>query len=116
MFSTGWKSEHPSCAGWEREAAELNPLEVSPPDFFGVEGKRNTRQKEDKNFAEGRAPVDENAVDLDSHNTGILVPTGDQKFKVFDIISQLLSGLEPGFIGLIFLEQSAQSKDICRVI
>lgn len=55
-------------------------------------------------------------MSLDSHNTGILVSTDDQKFKVFDIISQLLSGLELGFIGLIFLEQSAQFKDICRVI
>lgn len=62
------------------------------------------------------APGDENAVNLDSHNIGILVSTDDLKFKVVAIISEFLSGLKPGFIGLIFLEQSAQFKDICRVI
>lgn len=39
-------------------------------------------------------------MNLDNHNTGILVSTDDQKLKVFDIISRLLSGLKPGFIGL----------------
>lgn len=50
MFFTGQKSEPLSCAGWEREAAELNLLEVSPPELFvllrlkemGTQGKKET--------------------------------------------------------------------------
>lgn len=76
-----------------------------------VEGKRKTRQKEDKNFAEGWAQLLQVMKVL-----WIWIVTNDQKFEVFDIISQLLSGLEPGFIGLILLQQSAQFRDICRVI
>lgn len=44
-------------------------------------------------------PGDENTLNVDNHNTGNLVSTDDQKFKVFDVISQLLSGPKPGFIG-----------------